>query len=215
MRALALCMLMPLAHRYVLPGARVMVCVCVWCLRFPVVRHIFAGPVRQALTPTSVRPRHRHRHCPAAGCRCDIRLRARRPAVSPGGCSFLAPPTTLHGVTLRLGRAQPHSRLPKARADQGTGGRKCVAGPWRMQAEDAQGRVPPPPPRDAGSSAASGGKHVNGAGWSRPTDVTGKGSGQLGPTAQDMARRERQLGMGGLRKLPRVYPADEILNRFV
>jgi hypothetical protein len=29
MRALALCMLMPLAHRFVLPGVRVLVCVCV------------------------------------------------------------------------------------------------------------------------------------------------------------------------------------------
>jgi hypothetical protein len=49
MRALALCMLMPLAHRFVLPGVRVLVCVCVcvcvWCLRFPLVRyaHLLQG----------------------------------------------------------------------------------------------------------------------------------------------------------------------------
>ena len=90
-----------------------------------------------------------------------------------------------------------------------------------MQAEDTRGRVPPPPPRGADSAnggnvdSAAGGRHVTGAGWARPTDVTGKGSGQLGPTVQAMARRRRQLSMGGLRQLPRVYPADEILNRAI
>ena len=54
-----------------------------------------------------------------------------------------------------------------------------------------------------------------GTGWARPTDVLGRGSGQLGPTVQEMARRRGQLAMGGLRQLPRVYPADEILNRAI
>jgi len=56
---------------------------------------------------------------------------------------------------------------------------------------------------------------VGAAGWARPTDVLGRGSGQLGPTVQELARRKRQLAMGGLRQLPRVYPADEILNRAI
>lgn len=84
---------------------------------------------------------------------------------------------------------------------------------WSMQEDGTPDRAPPPPPR--GSDHDRGGKHVGAAGWARPTDVLGKGSGQLGPTVQDMARRKRQLAMGGLRQLPRVYPADEILNRAI
>jgi len=88
---------------------------------------------------------------------------------------------------------------------------------WRMQIEDTedtiQARVPPPPPQKSDNEL--GGKHVGGVGWARPTDVLGKGSGQLGPTVQELARRKRLLAMGGLRQLPRVYPADEIRNRAI
>ena len=53
--------------------------------------------------------------------------------------------------------------------------------------------------------------------WARPTDVEGKGSGQLGATVEEMARLKRQKGynLGRLRQLPRVYPAEEILNRAI
>eukprot|EP00960_Hanusia_phi_P067785 766700-Hanusia_phi.AAC.1 len=44
-------------------------------------------------------------------------------------------------------------------------------------------------------------------GWSRP--------GQLGPTAAQLAKKKKQFGLGGLKKLPRVFPADELINRAV
>jgi len=44
-------------------------------------------------------------------------------------------------------------------------------------------------------------------GWSRP--------GQLGPTVAQLAKQKKLLGLGGLKKLPRVFPADELVNRAV
>ena len=104
--------------------------------------------------------------------------------------------------------ATAHSR-PAAVATRSS----CRQPRWSMQSDGAPGRAPPPPPR--GSDHDRGGKNVAGTGWARPTDVLGRGSGQLGPTVQEMARRRGQLAMGGLRQLPRVYPADEILNRAI
>jgi hypothetical protein len=53
--------------------------------------------------------------------------------------------------------------------------------------------------------------------WARPTDVEGKGSGQLVAIVEEMERLKRQKGynLGLLRQLPRVYPAEEILNRAI
>ena len=129
--------------------------------------------------------------------------------------SFVPAAFTAIHVRAGLGRLA-HSTGGARRAPHGgASATSCRAHAVALRMQSDGAASPPPPPRGPGGSAGGPNVGVGGSGWSRPTDVQGKGSGQLGPTLGQIMARKRQLAAGGLRQLPRVYPADEILNRAI
>ena len=127
--------------------------------------------------------------------------------------SFVPAAFTAIHVRAGLGRLA-HSTGGARRAPHGgASATSCRAHAVALRMQSDGAASPPPPPRGPGGSAGGPNVGVGGSGWSRPTDVQGKGSGQLGATLGQIMARKRQLAAGGLRQLPRVYPADEILNR--
>ena len=125
MRALALCMLMPLAHRYVLPGARVMVCVCVVsplsCCAAHLCRACAASADTDLCAPTTPPPPLSRcglplRHplaCPAPRCLAR-RLQFSRSAHDAARC-HPAPRPRATTFAVAEGARRPGHRRPQVR----------------------------------------------------------------------------------------------------
>eukprot|EP00290_Baffinella_frigidus_P036562 CAMPEP_0180309954 /NCGR_PEP_ID=MMETSP0988-20121125/29408_1 /TAXON_ID=697907 /ORGANISM="non described non described, Strain CCMP2293" /LENGTH=478 /DNA_ID=CAMNT_0022293835 /DNA_START=9 /DNA_END=1445 /DNA_ORIENTATION=- len=61
--------------------------------------------------------------------------------------------------------------------------------------------------RAGGAGVAQWAMQQQKAGWSRP--------GELGQTMSQMVKEKRRMDLGGLRQLPRVYPAEETINKAI